>query len=453
MKKLDVLCIISSAFLYTLPFLLSDIFWWSIFISPVPLLYLACLQDLSFAQGYAWAVIVFLLHLSKGITVIVQLAGDSWWIGIMLAMSMVLYQALVPALLFWCITRIISFFSVRLLLLRLTLWTIALFLFIVWVDWYCIWIFGIQEGYPLMHPLILLAEKPSLLLLLPIIGKTFLTILYILVPASFTLFLWYKSKRIFLFFTSTLIPWMVCFIIGFTEKQESLWRCHIKSLPCMIHSTTDNPIIAMKIVAHHIKKIITQYPDTTIVIMPESALNIFDFEKRTGLFELWNEQAIGKPIDLIFGSCRKEDNNYYNSLYWIKNGVLQTFFDKKHAVLITERLADWMDCELIKKIYVKDGVSITRSGNNRMPLHISNNNVFIPYICSELFFNEFPDDCYGYMPIIAIVNDTLLSDSYMQKLLLLLARFKAIQWQREIVYVSYGQSLFIDAQGLVKNID
>jgi len=129
-----------------------------------------------------------------------------------------------------------------------------------------------------MHPLIPLAQEPSLLFLLPILGKTFVTILYLLVPASFTLFLLYKSKETFLFFASTLIPWIMSYSIGFAEIQESFWHCHVKSLPYMIHSTTDNPMVAMKIIAHQIKKIIAQYPKTTIIVMPESALNVFDFD-------------------------------------------------------------------------------------------------------------------------------------------------------------------------------
>ncbi|HJZ23016.1 MAG TPA: hypothetical protein VJ201_01030, partial [Candidatus Babeliales bacterium] len=60
---------------------------------------------------------------------------------------------------------------------------------------------------------------------------------------------------------------------------------------------------------------------------------------------------------------------------------------------------------------------------------------------------------YGRAPIIAIVNDTLLLDSYIQKLLVLLARLRAMQWQRDVVYVSYGRSVFIDISGVVTEIN
>ena len=93
-----------------------------------------------------------------------------------------------------------------------------------------------------------------------------------------------------------------------------------------------------------------------------------------------------------------------------------------------------------------------RSSNDRIQLPMLNT-IFIPYICSELFFNEWPDDDYTHAPIVAIINDTLLLDSYLQELLLLLARLKAVQWQRDILYVSYGQSLFLDKWGMVTQIN
>jgi apolipoprotein N-acyltransferase len=206
---------------------------------------------------------------------------------------------------------------------------------------------------------------------------------------------------------------------------------------------------ALRILMHHIKKLTATYPETSIIIMPESALDIIDHN----ILGKFHEAYLQKPLHLICGACHHQDQNYYNSLYWIHNGALQVRFDKKHVMLMTERLADWMNVDWLRKIYFKDDVSITRSCNERKLLQISESVAFVPYICSELFFNEYPDDCYHDKPIIAIVNDTLLIDSYMQDLLLLLAQFKAIQWQRHIVYVSYGASIFINKQGMVKEIN
>ena len=99
-----------SAVLYALPFLWSEQLWWLIFAFPIPLLYLTRTHNLSFIHGYVWGVIVFLLHLSGGIAIMIRLSHESWWVGIMLGILMVLYQAMAPGLLFWCATMVVRFF-------------------------------------------------------------------------------------------------------------------------------------------------------------------------------------------------------------------------------------------------------------------------------------------------------------------------------------------------------
>jgi hypothetical protein len=398
-------------------------------------------------HGYVWGTIVFLLHLSGGICVVANLAHKSWLIGIALGIGMVLSQALFPALLFWCITMLMRRFSIQSPIVRVCMWLVALAIFIFWTDQYCLWIFGIKEGYPLMHPLLPLMQQPQLLVFLPVLGKQIITLFFLLVPASCVFVLWYKNCRAILFFVVAMSPWMLCCWIGLAEKEQPEWYHQIKSLPCMSHSTVKNPIVTIKVVAHQLQKIIAQYPNTKLVVMPESAFNITHFADIPELTQLWNEQHLGKAVHLIFGTCRWREGDYYNSLHWVYNGVLQDCFDKKHAMLITERLSDWMNGDMMRTIYFRDGLSITRSCKERSQFCMAENLIFVPYICSELFFSELPDDNYEQVPIIAIVNDTLLIDSYIQKLLLLLARFKALQWQRDIVYVSYGQSLFINTQG------
>jgi hypothetical protein len=131
---------------------------------------------------------------------------------------------------------------------------------------------------------------------------------------------------------------------------------------------------------------------------------------------------------------------------------LQCCYDKKHAMLLSERLSTWMDNDFFKHIYFNERQPIHRSLCERTQCVVSENISFVPYICSELFFTELPDDTYENSPVLAVVNDILFT-TYIQKLLVLLARFKAIQWQRNIIYVSYTQSLFIDVCGRCTQIN
>lgn len=449
--------LIFSALLYAFSFLLSTYLWWLIFFFPVPLLYIICKQNLSFIHGYIWGVITFFLHTSGGIYVVSCMAHEAWLLGVMLGIGMVLYQALCPATLFWCATSIIGAFSVQGLIIRLCIWTIALIFFITWIDWYSLWIFGIKEGYPLMHPLIPLAQHPSLLVLLPIVGKVLLIGLFFLVPISCVLFLWYKNYSALLFFCVSFIPWLLCWVIGESEMLPLDWHCQIKSLPYMAYSTAKNPSVIIRVVGNQLKNIIVQHPETEIIIMPESAFNVSNFADFPELLCLWNKQCLGKPIHFIFGASRQCNDNYYNSLHWIYDGVLQGCFDKRHAMLISERLPSAIDNNFMRWAYFSCTPLVVISSNDRIKLSLLDTVAFVPYICSELFFNELPDDMYGNIPIIAIVNDIFFLESrftaYIQQLLVLLARYRAIAWQRDIVYVSYAQALFIDRHGITKNIN
>lgn len=443
--------LILSALLYALSFFLSEYFWWLIFTYPIPLFYSIRSVRFSFIHGYIWGCAVFALHTSGFIYIMACMAHEYWVIGILLGAVMILYQALFPAFLFWFVAQ----YNVS-PVVRLCLWAVILWLFIVWVDWYSMWIFGIQEGYSLMHPLIPLAQQPALLWLLPILGKQCLTILFLLVPTSVVLMLWYKNYITVLFFCCAFVPWLFSLWVGQSELQNLHWHSTIKSLPYMACSVAKNPVVTIKCVANQLKKIIAQNPAINIIIMPESAFNVSNFADFPELLQLWNSDSLGKAVHILFGASRWDGGNYYNSLHWVYDGALQCYHDKRHAMLVSERLS-WLNVALINQIYFNQGAVVTISSCQRRSLSLLENVQFVPYICSELFCNELPDDKYQGVPIIVIVNDALFMGSfwslYIQQLLVLLAKVKAIQWQRDIVYVSYVESLFIDKQGRVKNIN
>ncbi len=452
MKKSHCFLLILSAVLYFLPFFFTTYLWWLIFIFPIPFLYVACKHSLSFFQGYLWGLIVFALHGSGGIYNLARIAQDSWLIGVGLGICMVLYQALFPALLFAGVTKIIQSCKLECFLYRLCIWAAALLVFIIWTDNYCFWIFGALEGYPLMHPLLPLVQKPALLMLMPIIGKQMLTLLFLLLPLSTTMLIWYKNKAALFFVCCVSGPWVISVCFAPTMQMPE-WHLAIKSLPSMAHCQSNDPSVMIRIMGNEFKKIIAKHPKTHIIIMPESAFNVSNFAELPEALQWWNEEHLGKPIHIIFGACRAEDNHYYNSLHWVFSGVLQSCFDKKHTMLMSERLPAWMNTVVFQRIYRRDGIIITQSCNERCAIELINDVPFVPYICSELFFNEKRDNTYEHAAIIAIVNDMWFLDSYIQNLLVLLACSRALQWQRHIIYVSYAYSLFMSPEGVMKDIN
>jgi hypothetical protein len=420
------------------------------------LLYTVRTENLSFIHGHVWGLITFSLHFSGIIGVIAAMAGTAWWIGCLLGLILVLYQALSAGVLFWCAALIAHYYKITSAIGRLSLWSVALLIFIVWTDWYSLWVFGIKEGYPLMHPLLPLAEHPQLLILLPIVSKTVMLMLLLLFSATLVALLWLHNSKAFMVWLLSCVPWIMCWFIAVPTLYKPMWLNSIKTIPYMAQTTSDNPLCMMKIAARELRKVITHYPAASIIIMPESAFNCTVLSQSPELLQLWGENHIGKAVHIIFGSFRWHEGNYYNALHWIYNGKLQQCFDKRHAMLISERLG-WLNCFSAVQTTYFDGVPLTTiATHERAQLCLSDEFSCVPYICSELFFNEYPDDVYRDTPIIALVNDTPFLPwyaSYIRYILLLMARFKAIQWQRDIVYVAYTCSLFVNAHGMIAEIN
>jgi predicted amidohydrolase len=229
------------------------------------------------------------------------------------------------------------------------------------------------------------------------------------------------------------------------------WLSVVKSLPYVIVCHNSHVAGSMEFIGNECKKIIANAPATEVIVMPESALSCDALADSPELLQLWNEQHLGKAVHIIFGAFRWRDGNYYNSAHWVYNGVLHNCCDKRHAMCLSERLSVGLRCMGMGTIYCNTGPEVTASMRKRELMNIKSIDPSVFYICSELFFNEYPDDAYPHTVIIALINDSVFAKyycaTYITKLLLLLARFKAAMWQREILYVSYTQSVFINRCG------
>jgi len=139
---------------------------------------------------------------------------------------------------------------------------------------------------------------------------------------------------------------------------------------------------------------------------------------------------------VLAGAFRWEGDHFYNSVHWIYDGKLQNCFDKRHAMALTERLPSLFQFSFLKQSFFAKQPQVTPATKHKEIMHIDTEWSLVPYICSELFFNNYPDDNFGKAPIVAVCNDRLLAP-YVAHLMFLAARCKATQWQRVIVYVSF----------------
>ena len=434
-----------SACIYAFAFLSSTYFWWLIFFFPIPLFYCALHKKLTFRDGYFWGLISFGLHLSGPLYGIFYMTHTYPIYTIILVLLFILYESLYAGLWFWLTVTIINWYACT-KTMQLMIWILTTLGYFYWINHYCLFIFGRCEGYFFMHPLLPLAVYPPLLFLLPIVGKTVLLLFLLMVPGAITIWIQKKTTIRFLIIIITLSPWIIGVLKTDQKKSVPHWLSHVTPAPLTFAPSADINHTAY-IVCKELKQLINRHKKTSLIIFPESAFYETDFSHITQLASCLDKKNLGKSVDIILGAFLKKNGNCYNTLYLIKNGKIQHYFNKRHTVILTQRLPFWLNFPIIHRMFFDEMPPISACNNPREKLIVFDNVELVPYICSDLFFNEYPDDNYPHIPILAITNDRWTYKSYIAQLMRLSAAFKAIEWQRDILYISYLYATFFDKYG------
>lgn len=182
-----------------------------------------------------------------------------------------------------------------------------------------------------------------------------------------------------------------------------------------------------------------------MLLMPESSLYEQHAVAVPALCARWARHG-------VVGGFRYDGGLYRNCVYYIQDGKLAAHFDKRHGVLLTEWLPWWLDYAWVRSLYFQTSPPIVPSGNERPRWRLRHDLIVVPYICSELFFSTFPDDHYNHVTVLALCNDRW-APAIVKRWMLLLARYRAITWQRDVVYVSYHYALLLGKSGIISNIN
>ncbi len=429
-KKLILL----STFIYSLAINCAFLCWPLIIFFPIPLFIIALKKQLTFLNGFLWGIIFFSINLHDIAHTVFIMGEGPQILRIIPGLFIIVYIAFYSALWFWCTQKIINIFKFKKTATIVFICTFTLWIYIYFIDHYALWLFNRIEGYPLVHPLLTLAHKPQLLTLLPILGKPLLTLLLLLISAILFLLLYTKNKRWLITFLLAVIPWIISPLL-FKKKKPPSWINTIAYLPVIFTKGTSTPAM-IDGAAYDIKKILFYKPHTTIIIMPESSFYSDDLCNHTQALHAWSKEQLGKKIHIFIGAFRKTKHNYYNCLYWIYNGKLKNYCDKHHAIPLIEKLPSWFAWSWLKNTYFCEYTQLTLSHKTR-PFFNLRNCMVIPYICSELYFNQSLDDQHTNIPILFVSNDRWFSSAYVPELLLRIARLKALEWQRTIIYCSF----------------
>lgn len=444
------LLVITSAVLYPLSFIFSEHLWWLAFVFPIPLLYVAVKENISFATGYVWGALTIALHMWGVFYAVYFMAEGFWLIKLLPAFVVIfLHTSVLAGCLFLLAHLTITYFKIKSYAYRLIVWASTLWVFFLIMDRWCLLPFDYCEGYFLVNPLLPLAQNPPMLFLLPYLGKLLLMILFLCVPATFVYLLISRSLRSVTLLIAALLPWVLPFCMTHEQLQKPVWLEKIVALPAVIHKSSNLTAMAAN-ACTLFKEVIEQNPKIELIVMPESSYYCDALASFPELSKKWNSASLGKPVSVLVGAFRWKDGKFFNSLHWFFDGTLQACFDKRHSMLLTERVPSLVDVPLVRNQFFSKLPEICPSLNKREPFSLLKEKSFVPYICSELFFNQYPDDNFPNETILAVCNDRYFYTPvrpYVQNLMALEAIFKAIEWQRDIIYISFSQALYINRTG------
>ncbi|RTL07454.1 hypothetical protein EKK58_01750 [Candidatus Dependentiae bacterium] len=437
--------LVFSALLYALPALYNTYFWWCSFLFLLPFFYVVVLNNhLSYKQAYVWSFFANAFHLAGICIGIVTMAEGPLAQALFVALCIICYAALFGLSITFIAKVVLRyvFFSMR----YSVVWSyiFAMWIYFLLMDHVCMMPFDVVEGYFLLHPVLPLVVYPSFVRLLPWLHGEGLCAILLTTQASLFGFLYDRSLYWKKFLFVCMLFWLGCLLFPVQKSAKPVWFEDVVTVPYVFRAqpSVDNMV---QLATAFFKDIIAMHNNATIFLMPEASF-YYDKLAETVLPYALTKQYTSKPIHLLTGAFAWDKNQYRNTLYWFYDGNVQHQFHKKHAMVLTERTPSLFRYQLIHDLYFKNMHEIVPSDNERPVLNITDQFTVVPYICSELFFAKRPRDCFKACMIYALCNDRWTVD-YVKLLMLRVAQYKAIEWNRCVVYVSFAYQYYIDPAG------
>jgi hypothetical protein len=333
---------------------------------------------------------------------------------------------------------------------RLWVWTCTSWFYFFVIHTYCLAPFNRCEGYIMVSPLIPLVVRPYFLQLLPVVGEHVLLFLLCCVYAAGAFLMHRKTKKAVVVLMIIVLPWVLCAVLKPARSALPAWLSKVSSVPMMVSCAQGDFLV--QCVGHRMHAQLCKNSQIELLIFPESAVNTA-LDGDTFFSDLY-AHYLPQSVHCMGGTFmwREGGQQYHNIFLWAHAGGVRQQYAKRHAMMLIEALPTWCNFSAIAQLYCTcERPAITPSKNKRPLLQVPFLDGTIltctPYICSELFFNEFPDDGYVDVVIIALVNDLWAPIAFTRRCMVQTAAYKAIAWQRPILYVSYHYCAYIDAQG------
>lgn len=440
------LLVICSALSGVLPFLWPTAFWWLIFFFMIPLFYRIAynMPGHPWREGLLWGVCFFTCH-------------SAWLVWLMSSKSGFPLGSFLFSLLLigYLVVHSSCWFGMAVLLarrynyawFRVLIFAIVSLIFWVWLERGILCISGQFDGHPLLLPLLPLVAKPTVLSLLPLLGTIGLLGVLIGWSSNCALLLYARQWRYFVGVLCCMIPFCIGFIVN-KIPQAPHWQEHIGYIApveiCDLEERVQE--IAARLTAYR-----QTHPAVSLIVMPESTLPTA-LNNNHRVATLWDTALLHENIPIIIGSHKFIDNCWYNTLYVLCRGEIVAMHEKKHLMPLIEYMpSPWSRIAWLSASFLRGCYPFSHAKGTSSCLTLNNGHSFMPYICSELFFAQKAPSGADYIPIIFLCNDSWFLP-YIRQLLIFCARYKAIAWQRALLYVGHYGAHWIMSDGNIVEV-
>lgn len=414
--------VIISASMYAGSFIGATFLWPLSFLCYIPLFQIRFFSIKQAAGwGFVWGLFAYGCTLSALLDVAIRM-GEGSFLSYLCAASFLIYFASGCALWFMGV-----FLISRIMNNEIIPWLIATIIYVVIIYEVGLSVLtGSWHGYPLVLPLLPLAQFPLLLSLLPWVGYG--TVLCFLL--CFQAGVAHKKRWL-------TILGLTPFIVGFLLKEKKAPSfLDGKIIPIAHHFKEQLPYERAQEVCQVLLNAEAAFPEALLLVLPESAFP-FPLNEHSYALKMWQyngnlfEKYVVVPSHYRVG----EKGVLHNSAYVLHKSRIIVRYDKKLLVPFFETPST--------NLFFKDFYHLFLQGKE----------IFAPGLQKKspwLFLNQYPIDfciCSELLwsfshakTMLILVHDGYYRFSYFPSVFELLARFRAVELDCNVIYASWKRS-------------
>jgi apolipoprotein N-acyltransferase len=315
-----------------------------------------------------------------------------------------------------------------------------------------------MNGLTVANPLITLVNKPLFLIPLPYIGTMGLWSLILIFQLLISVVFIQCASRTCLLIAITVIALASLSILS-DESTTNATPSYLDTIGYIAPPEREhaNHWDTSQEITQKIFALRQRYPEVAIFCMPESSCK-FALNNYPSMTASWLDAVLHDDCSLLIGSHRQHENKLFNCLYCVQKGPIISTYDKRSPMPFGEYVPfPWNTIKSVEQLFLNNKRKFY-AGDSTAPSILTERNGFtcIPQICYELYFSsgdpgitikvKLPHD----IPVLGISNDTWFAKTpYFQQLLLLLCRYRAVEWNRPILYIAHTGGWWLSEDGAI----